>query len=263
MLASQRQKEIQKQLKANGAVTVTDLTERFGVSIETIRRDLLAMEKAGLLSRVHGGAVAVTEMMTYLPLKERDREQSDQKDALARVAATLVKEGDYIAIGTGSTPVHFAQELKKHVRSLTVVTYSLGVFDILKDMPGFRLILLGGQYIPEENTFYGQITLDMLDSLHVRKSFVFPSAISMEHGIWGFEETLYPMQQKLLRCCDQAYILADSSKFERTALYKVADMRPEYIYVTDPELPAHLRTLYAENGLTVLTEPGDSHAFEI
>jgi len=127
------------------------------------------------------------------------------------------------------------------------------VFDILKDMPGYRLILLGGQYIPEENSFYGQLTLDLLDTLHVQKSFVFPSAISLDHGIWGFEETLYPLQQKLLRCCDQAYILADSSKFERTALYKVADMRPEYIYVTDPELPEQLRELYRQNGLTVIT----------
>lgn len=254
MLASQRQKEIQKQIKSNGAVTVAALTEQFGVSVETIRRDLLTMEKDGLLSRVHGGAVAVTEMIAYQPLEKRDQEQSHQKDALARVAATLVNEGDYIAIGTGSTPIHFAQELKKLRTSLTVVTYSLGVFDILKDMPGYRLILLGGQYIPEENSFYGQLTLDLLDSLHVQKSFVFPSAISLDHGIWGFEETLYPLQQKLLRCCDQAYILADSSKFERTALYKVADMRPEYIYVTDPELPEQLRALYSQNGLTVITK---------
>ena len=253
MLASQRQSEIEKLLKANGAVTTADLTERFGTSIETVRRDLLTMEKAGLLSRVHGGAVAVTEMMTYQPLDQRDLEQSDQKDALARTATSLVEEGDYIAIGTGSTPVHFAQELKKRIRNLTVVTYSLRVFEVLKDLPGYRLILLGGQYIPGEDSFYGQLTLDILDSLHVKKSFVFPSAVSLDHGIWGFEETLYPMQQKLLRCCDQAYILADSSKFERTALYKVADMRPEFIYVTDPELPEQLHRLYQQNGLTVIT----------
>lgn len=254
MLASQRQQEILKLLRVSGAVTVAALTQQFDVSIETVRRDLLAMEKAGLLSRVHGGAVSATEMVAYQPLEKRDLAQSDQKDALARVAATLVNEGDYIAIGTGSTPIHFAQELKKRIATLTVVTYSLRVFEILKDMPGYRLILLGGQYIPVENSFYGQLTLDQLDSLHVQKSFVFPSAVSLEHGICGFEETLYPLQQKLLHCCDQAYILADSSKFERTALFKVADMRPEYIYVTDPELPEQLSELYAQNGLTVITK---------
>ena len=254
MLASQRQQEILQQLRRQGAVTVAALTEQFSVSVETVRRDLLTMEKDGLLTRVHGGAVPITEMVAYQPLSQRDLEQSSQKDALARVATTLVNEGDYIAIGTGSTPIHFAQELKKRISRLTVVTYSMGVFSVLKDMPGYRLILLGGQYIPEEDSFFGQLTLDTLDSLHVQKSFVFPSAISLDHGIWGFEETLYPLQQKLLQCCDQAYILADSSKFERTALFKVADMRPEYIYVTDPELPEQLQSLYAQNGLTVITK---------
>ena len=253
MLASQRQELIRELLKSRGAVTVADLTEKFGTSVETVRRDLLTMEKAGLLSRVHGGAVAVTGMMPYHPLEQRNREQNRQKDALARVAASLVEEGDYIAIGTGSTPIYFAQELRQRFHRLTVVTYSLSVFDILKDVPGFQLILLGGQFIPEENSFFGQLTLDMMDRLHVQKAFVFPSAISLEHGICGYEQTLYPMQQKLLCCCDQAYILADSSKFERTALYKVSDTRPEFIYVSDPELPEQLTKLYGENGIRIIT----------
>lgn len=253
MLASQRQEIIRELLKTRGAVTVADLTEKFGTSVETVRRDLLTMEKAGLLSRVHGGAVAVSGMMPYHPLEQRNREQNRQKDALARVAASLVEEGDYIAIGTGSTPIYFAQELRQRFHRLTVVTYSLSVFDILKDVPGFQLILLGGQFIPEENSFFGQLTLDMMDRLHVQKAFVFPSAISLEHGICGYEQTLYPMQQKLLCCCDQAYILADSSKFERTALYKVSDTRPEFIYVSDPELPEQLTKLYGENGIHIIT----------
>lgn len=252
MLASQRQAQIQALLRSQGAVTVTDLAARFQVAGETIRRDLLVMEKEGLLSRVHGGAVSPSEMMPYQPLTQRNQSQSTQKDALARTAASLVKEGDYIAIGTGSTPMHFAQELKKRLTRLTVVTYSLNVFEILRDVPGFQLILIGGHFDPEENTFSGQLALEGLDRLHVQKAFVFPSAVSLEHGIAGYEQTLYPMQQKLLRCCDQAYILADSSKFERTALFKVADMRPEYIYVTDPELPAPLQELYAKNGLTII-----------
>ncbi len=257
MLASQRQKQIHEMLKCNGSVTVAYLTEKLGVSVETIRRDLLTMEQAGFLCRVHGGAVAATEMMPYRPLESRNLEQSSQKDALARNAAALVNEGDYIAIGTGSTPIHFAQALKERLHTLTVVTYSLHVFEILRAVPGFRLILLGGQYIPEENSFFGQLTLDTMDSLRVQKAFVFPSAVSLEHGIWGYEETLYPMQQKMLQCCDQAYVLADSSKFERTALYKVSDMRPEYIYVTDPELPEQLQKLYAQNGFTVITGKGE------
>ena len=253
MLASQRQNQIHEILKHNGSVSAAYLAEHFGVSAETIRRDLLSMERAGLLTRAHGGAVAAAQMMPYRPLKSRNMEQNAQKEALARNAAALVNDGDYIAIGTGSTPIYFAHALTQRLQNLTVVTYSLSVFEVLRTVPGFRLILLGGQYIPEENSFYGQITLEMLDGLRVQKAFIFPSAISLEHGIWGYEETLYPMQQKMLQCCDQAYVLADSSKFERTALYKVSDMRSEYVYVTDPELPEQLQQLYEQNGYTVIT----------
>lgn len=258
MLAKERQQKIASRLKANGAITVTELAKSFSVSLETIRRDLLALEKEGFLKRVHGGAVNTTGMMPYQPLSHRSQEQNCQKTILARAAADLVNEGDYIAIGTGSTPIHFAQELKNRFRQLTVVTYSLGVFDILKSIPGFQLILLGGTYVPEENALHGQLTLNMLDALHVQKAFVFPSSVSLAHGICGYEQTLYPLQQKLLQCCDQAYILADSSKFEKTALYKVADMRPEYIYVTDPGLPAQLHQLYTENGFTLITGQEES-----
>lgn len=253
MLAKTRQEIIQKLLRQEGAVTTARLVEQFGVSLETVRRDLLTMEKAGLLSRVHGGAVGIGEMMPYRPLENRNQEQNSQKDALCRNAVKLVAEGDYIAVGTGSTPVHFARLLKEAFRKLTVVTYSRKVFEVLQEHPGFELILLGGKYLPEEDSFFGQLTMDMLSQLHVQKSFVFPSAVSLEHGICGYEQTLYPLQRMLLTHCDQGYILADSSKFEKKALYKVDDLRREYIYVTDPQLPEELERIYEENGLQIVT----------
>lgn len=253
MLAKTRQDYIQKALRAHGAVTVAELVEQFGVSAETVRRDLLAMEQAGVLHRVHGGAMTANAMMPYRSLENRLKDRNDQKDALCRAAAETVEDGDYIAIGTGSTPVHFARILVKKVSKLTVVTYSLQVLQTLRENPGIEILLVGGRFDPDEETFSGQLALDMLQRLHVEKSYVFPSAVSLEHGICSYEETLYPQQRALLHNCDQAYILADSSKFERKALYKVDDMRKEYIYITDSQLPCQLRSIYEENGIQVIT----------
>ena len=253
MLANRRHELIMNQLRTEGAVTASHLMEAFHVSLETVRRDLLLLEKEGLLRRVHGGAVSLGEMKPYKPSQSRQQDFTQEKEQLCQNAVALVNEGDYIAIGTGTTPIFFAQTLKKHIKKLTVVTYSYAVFDMLSDMPEYDLILLGGQYMPQEQCFSGQITLEALQQLRVMKSFVFPSAISMEYGIFGYEQNLYPLQRQLLSCCDQAYILADSSKFERKALYKVADMRPEYIYVTDDKLPEDLAEIYRDNGLTVVT----------
>lgn len=253
MLANRRHEIILSLLRTEGAVTVSHLVEEFGVSLETVRRDLLLLEKEGLLRRVHGGAVSLGEMKPPKSLQSRQQDFPEEKDQLCQIAADLICEGDYIAIGTGSTPEHFAQVLKKRFRKLTVVTYSYNVFEVLSDMPEYDLVLLGGQYMPEEQCFYGQLTMDALKELRVMKSFVFPSAISMEYGISGYAANLYPLQRQLLSCCDQAYILADSSKFERKALYKVADLRPEHIYVTDDKLPEDLAQIYRDNGLTVIT----------
>lgn len=253
MLAKTRQEQIRGILRAEGAVTTARLMQEFDVSVETVRRDLLALEQAGVLRRVHGGALTVNEMMPYQPLTSRSKAQTPQKDELCQNAAQFVKEGDYISIGTGSTPIHFARTLRQKFRNLTVVTYSHRVFEELKNAPGFQLILVGGLLDREEEAFSGPLTQEMYSQLHVQKAFVFPSAISLEHGCGGYEQNLYPLQRLALQHCDQAYILADSSKFEHKALFKVDDMRPEYVYVTDSQLPAELVRLYEENGLTVIT----------
>ena len=253
MLANRRHEIIVERIRTEGAVTASHLVEEFGVSLETVRRDLLLLEREGHLRRVHGGAVSLGAMKPYKPPQSRQQDFTDEKQQLCENAADLVQEGDYIAIGTGTTPVYFAQVLKQRFKKLTVVTYSYAVFDTLSDMPDYEMILLGGQYMAQEQCFSGQLTQEALQQLRVMKSFVFPSAVSMEYGIFGYEQNLYPLQRQLLNCCDQAYILADSSKFERKALYKVADMRPEYIYVTDDKLPEDLAEIYRDNGLTVIT----------
>ena len=93
--------------------------------------------------------------------------------------------------------------------------------------------------------------MDMLRNLHAQKAFIFPSAVSIEYGICDFQQELYPVQRQLIRTADQAYILADSSKFEKTALLKLDDMKPEYIYITDGALPEEAVRLYRENGLQI------------
>ncbi len=249
MLAKERQNLICQLLQKRGAVTATDLGERFGVSIETIRRDLLALECDGKLSRVHGGAVTAVQMQPYPELAQRNQSYSAQKRSLFATAADFIQEGDTIALDSGSTATVFAQVLKERFRELTVVTYSRDVFELLCEQ--FTVILCGGHYIKNERGFYGPLALDALSKLHVRKAFVCPSAVSLQYGICDYQEFLYPMQSQLLKCADEILILADSRKFEKKALYQLETMRSEYRYITDGELPAEFEKLYAENGINV------------
>lgn len=251
MLAKERQNLICELLQKNGAVTTAGLMEHFHVSIETIRRDLLVLERNGQLFRVHGGAVSGNNMQPYPELPQRNLSYSAQKRALSLTAATFISEGDLIAIDSGSTSNVFAQVLKESFRELTVVTFSRDVFELLCDR--FTVILCSGHYMKDEHTFYGPLTLDSLSKLHVQKAFLCPSAISLEYGICDYQEPLYLLQKQLLHCGEETFVLADSRKFEKKALYHIEAMRSEYRYITDDELPEELKKLYAENGIHIYT----------
>ncbi|MBO5364050.1 MAG: DeoR/GlpR transcriptional regulator [Clostridia bacterium] len=251
MFATERQDKILEILSEKGAVSITNLVKVFGVSAETIRRDLLTMEGQGRLSRVHGGAVAKRNMKPFYDLQERNKAYSRQKQDLAKLAAEFVTEGDIIAIDSGSTAIFFAEALRIRKIPLTVVTYSLDVFNILCQQKQISVILSGGHYMPAENSFYGQIALESLRALHVKKLFLCPSGLSYDEGIWDYQNELVQIQKQLLSAADEVYILADSSKFEKKALLKLADMSTKYRYITDGDLSEEMRELYLEKGYNI------------
>ena len=255
LLAKERHQAIASILREQGAVTVTELTARFGVSIETIRRDLLMLEQAHLLQRVHGGAMAIGDMRPFHELSQRLKQTDTAKRELSHTAAALVKSGDVIGVDAGSTAVCFAEALREEdLQDVTVVTHSLDVFELLCRYPQFRMILCGGYFLKHENTFYGQLVLDTLKNLHMQKVFLFPSAVSLQYGICDHQEELYALQRQLLECGDAVYVLADSSKFEQKELLRLSPTQPHYTYVTDSGLRPGLKSAYADRQIQIITD---------
>lgn len=253
MFANERQNKIYEMLQSDGAVTATRLVELFGVSVETVRRDLLVMEQDGRLVRVHGGAVAKNDMKPYYELRRRNREFEKEKYELSQRAAKFISNGDVIGVDTGSTAAIFAKMLKENFSEMTVITHSVDVFETLRNYKNFSVILCGGYYMREENAFYGSLALDMLGSLHIGKAFIFPTSLSVRYGIFDYQKELLPMTKKLAEISDEVYILADSSKFEKTGLLKMSDVKREYTYITDSGLQDSFLDIYRENGLRIYT----------
>lgn len=251
MFATERQDRIYELIQKKGAVNITSLVEVFGVSAETIRRDLLAMEGQGKLLRVHGGAVAKRDMKPFFDLQERNKEYSRQKQELAEKAVEFVEDGDIIAIDSGSTAIFFAEAVQMKNLRLTVVTHSLDVFNILCRHKLITTILCGGYYMEKENAFYGEIALDTLRTLHVQKAFLCPSGVSYVEGICDYQNDLIQIQKQLLRDADEVYILADSSKYEKKAFLKMDDMSIKHRYITDSGLSEEMRAFYQEKGINI------------
>lgn len=247
MTATERREKILEILQRDGAVSSVDLFHSFDVSSETLRRDLVAMEEQGKLIRVHGGAIIRGEITPYTPLQVRNTERIKEKKEIAKKVLEFISEGDIISLDAGSTSLYIAEAIRDNFEKLTVVTYSLDVFNILCEKTGFDMLLCGGNYVSAYHVFLGDFTEKMLDTLHVQKSFVFPSAISLESGICEYHSDTYTPQRKMLRFAEETYVVGDSSKFEKKALYKVDDMRNEYNYITDSSLPDNLLKIYRAN----------------
>ncbi len=254
MVADIRREEICTLLKSHSAVSTATLAERFGVSIETIRKDLLFLENESKLVRVHGGAVAHSSTKPYLNLSKRMNIMRTEKFEISCIESSLIKNGDIIAVDTGSTAIEFINVLKDRFDTLTIVTHSMDVFQRACNHKNFNIILCGGYYLQNENSFYGSFTTDMLDKIHVEKSFIFPYALSLKNGICDLNPQLSEIQKKLFSIGDEIVILADSSKYEKSALLKVSDMNPCYTYISDTKLSEEIKAVYRNNDINIITK---------
>lgn len=253
MFADIRRKEICDIIKAQSAITTSALSKKFGVSIETIRKDLLALEKAGELVRVHGGAVLTPTADKYLSFSARLESQKTQKSEIAHTAASFIENGDIIAVDSGSTAVEFIGVLMKKFDTLTIVTYSLDVFQKACSYKNFNMILCGGFFLKGENSFYGDFAEKMLEQIRVGKVFVFPSSISLKNGICEHMPQFVQMQRKLISSGDKVYVVADSSKFGKSSLVKMCDINPKFTYITDTEIADEIKDIYKTNNIQLIT----------
>lgn len=252
MFASERRLKITEMLKVKSSVTVSELMTLFGVSIETVRRDLEYLEKNQALKRVHGGAVSNQKMKMAARLEERTSENRELKGQLARKALQYIREDDMIVIDSGSTAMELAPLLKDHFRRLKIATNSPEVFAALCDVEGFDMIQIGGQYLREEKAFYGHMALETIKRLHFTKAFIFPSTISLRYGIGLFHHELFDIQRGLIEHSDEVFILADSSKFETPATIKVCDLSTSFHIITDSKLSDHVFSLYKNKSLNII-----------
>ncbi len=252
MLAQARYEYITEQISKIGSVTVNGISSALSVSPETVRRDLIALEAHGKLKRVFGGAVAAEASNRFESLGSRLDTNRDKKAELSRYALGFVNDGDVIAVESGSTAAEFAKALLDSELNIIIITHSDTVFNILKNK--FRVVLIGGEYISADDCFGGALAEEFLKKFHANKAFLFPSAISLEHGIEGFIPELQNMQLILSEIADQTFVLADSDKFNTRGMFKVLELKPDFIYITDSNIASDVKKAFSDSGMVLISE---------
>jgi DeoR family transcriptional regulator of aga operon len=229
--STDRQIQILELLARQQRLSVAEVVEQFAVSEATARRDLETLANQGKLRRVHGGALALQATPPELPLLERSDQERSEKRRIGQAAAQLVKAGETIFLGSGTTVLEVARALREK-QGLTILTNSLPVLNTFSGS-SCTVICLGGMLRPSELSFIGHITEQALAEVRADKVFLGTRAISLEHGLTNeyLPETL--TDRAIMRAGLQLIIVPDHTKFGRSATVLLAPLERVQTIVTD------------------------------
>jgi DeoR/GlpR family transcriptional regulator of sugar metabolism len=242
---SARQRDILRTLQQTRQVDVNELTQRFGVSGMTIRRDLAELEEAGQLRRVHGGAT-IRRAPAY---GSRASTRAPEKAAIARVVAELVEPGAAVGIDTGTTCHAVAGELA-HRDDLTVVTNALYAAMTVRE-GGNRVIVLGGLLTPELS-LVNPGSAQEPPHVHLDVLILGCGGLSIDRGITYFDPTEVEVRRMLASRADRVVVAADHSKFQRKMAMILGSFDLIDVLVTDQAPPEPLGTAFEAAGCEVV-----------
>lgn len=252
---SERQKTILRKerivalIEAETQTTVDALAERFDVSKETIRRDLTDLADRGLIRKVHGGAT-VPHRMVEPSFQMRMTENTAAKRRIAETAAALFQAGDTLFIDAGSTTLIFAEALSRQ-SGITVITNSIDIAQVIsRNGSGNRAFLIGGELAPANSETIGALATRQIAQFQASHVVLTVGGISAT-GIMDFDLNEAEVAQAMIAQGQSLTVLADSSKFGRTALFKVAHLGKIARLIADASPPPALATALKQAGVEI------------
>jgi DeoR family fructose operon transcriptional repressor len=249
----ERQQAIASLVMSRGRASVNELAETYAVTTETVRRDLATLDRAGVLRRVHGGAVPVRALhVVESDVTERESTRTDYKDAIARAAAEFFPiNGGSVLFDAGTTTARVAALLPTD-RDLTIVTNSVPIAARVSGMSTVSLQLLGGRVRGLTQAAVGEQALRVLDTLRVDIAFIGANGITVEHGLSTPDGEEAAVKRAMVRSAHYVVVVADSSKVGREEFVSFAPIDRVDALVTDSELNAEDRALLTERGVEVV-----------
>lgn len=249
-MKSDRHNQIVNLIAREGMVKNPQLMEMFDISIETVRRDLEFLEQQGYLRRVYGGAVANVSLRSEPEYASRSKTQFQEKNAIAEAAVKLITPEDTLYLGVGTTVQAMVQYMKG-LGELTVFTNALRTAVELSEMPGFSVILPGGQLRSKELTLSGFPAEENLVHFNVDKAFIGIGGIN-ENGISDFHIAEANLHRKLIKNARQSIALADSSKLGVRAMNNVCGLEDIDIVITDAGISKEGQKMLEKAGVQVI-----------
>lgn len=249
MFQEERISAIMEHLKQHERIDIKEICRLFEVSRDTARRDLLKMEELGLILRTHGGAVLPKKTKEVYEYKERLGRESGEKHEIANVAATLIKNGDFIMMDASTTVQFAAEQLSSE--NIVVVTNSIDIADALSRKEKIRTYLLGGELHAQHRFLFGQSTIAKLADYHANKLFLGACGITADGLSYPHEED-GAVKREMIRRADQVIVLADHTKFGDHMFYKIAELDAIDLLITDKKPSEKMMATLIEHQVELL-----------
>lgn len=234
MLLTERRNKILELIRESGSVTVTDLSTRFNVSEETIRRDLQQMEQEQLLNRVYGGAYLGTVVRQETPITLRKETCRKSKEYIAGLCLKMIQNGDTIMMDSSTTAYYIAEKLIDF-KNLIVITNSLDIAMTLSGSNDIKVICTGGILNGEALSFTGLSSISCLKEYFADKAFVSCTGIDLKNGLTDSNDLQGQIRKIMLEHVQKRICIADHTKLGKTTLSKIAPISDIDCLVTDKQ----------------------------
>jgi len=251
MFAIERINKIKEILYKDKRVDVVELSKLFSVTEVTIRRDLDKLEKEGFLIKTYGGAVLNEENLYGRTAAETDDNTIEEKRMIGKIASQMIENGEAIFLSPGTTCLEIAKNIKN--KRITVVTNDLLIGYELRDSTGIKVIVTGGDLIKSTSTLVGSFALQALKGIFINKAFIGVKGVNFDSGytVDSYEEAL--MIQEIRKISNEIIIVADYTKFNRTAFAHLGELTMAKKVITNKQVPPKYKKFYFENAIKMYT----------
>ena len=258
MYPEERQQAIAAQVMSRGRASVAELAQAYDVTTETVRRDLAVLDRAGVLRRVHGGAVPVRALHLVEPsVDAREATRSAHKQAIARAATDFLPRNATVLFDAGTTTARVAALLPAD-RDLLVVTNSVPIAARVAAIGSVRLQLLGGRVRGLTQAAVGEQAVRTLESMRVDIAFIGANGISARHGLSTPDPEEAAVKRAMVGCANFVVVVADSSKIGQEDFISFAAIESVDVLVTDSEASSADREEITRTGVEVVIAQDNS-----
>ncbi|MEL6437120.1 MAG: DeoR/GlpR family DNA-binding transcription regulator [Pseudomonadota bacterium] len=237
-MGSLRKNDVLSVIRSEGKASVEALADHFDVTVQTIRRDLTELEAEGKIARVHGGAT-IRSGVTNIEYDERRNWMADAKEAIAGLLASHVPDNTSLFVNIGTTTEAVARELLDH-ENLTVLTNNMNVANIMAANQSCEVTVSGGVLRRSDGGLVGDIAIQMIEQFKVDIAIIGASALDEDGDLLDYDIREVGVSRAIIRNARRVFLVADHTKFERTAPVRIASLGEVDAIFTDHALPGSL-----------------------